>query len=60
MSRDDLPWERDADAPWEGGGLLWDSDTDEADGWRGEAHLRDWPEELAGPEYWLYKRMRDE
>ena len=27
-----------------------------ANGWRGLEHPEDWPEELAGPEYWLYKR----
>ena len=27
----------------------------EDDAWRGEEHLPDWPEEAAGPEYWMYK-----
>ncbi|MBA3443747.1 MAG: hypothetical protein H0T58_02675 [Gemmatimonadales bacterium] len=51
------PWESGGDPPWgqaetgcEAGG----------DGWRGELHGEDWPENLAGPEYWLYKRQRDE
>lgn len=26
------------------------------DSWRGDQHLEDWPESLAGPEYWLYKQ----
>jgi hypothetical protein len=53
--------------PWEsGGGLPWETpETDcdceaEADNWRGELHPDDWPENLAGPEYWLYKKQRDE
>ena len=25
--------------------------------WRAELPAEDWPEELAGPEYWMYKRM---
>lgn len=24
--------------------------------WRGEVHLPDWPEESAGPEYWMFKQ----
>lgn len=36
----------------------WD---DEHDAWRGDLHLGDWPEALAGPEYWLNLReMEDE
>jgi hypothetical protein len=31
----------------------WHSQPDE---WRGNVHLEDWPEHLAGPEYWLAKR----
>lgn len=27
--------------------------------WRGDAYLEDWPEELAGPEYWMYKAVLD-
>ena len=47
----------------DGGDLPWD--TPETDGsgrqaWRGGLHLDDWPENLAGPEYWLYKKQRDE
>ena len=56
----------DQDArPWESGGdLPWDTPDaeNEADleAWRGELHQDDWPESLAGPEYWLYKKQRDE
>lgn len=31
----------------------------EAEDWRGDQHLADWPENLAGPEYWFYKRLAD-
>jgi len=33
----------------------WRSDAGD-DLWRGGAHLADWPESSAGPEYWMYKR----
>ncbi len=51
--------------PWEsGGGLPWNApDADDesvVEMWRGDLHLDDWPENLAGPEYWLYKKQRDE
>ncbi|MDQ3224477.1 MAG: hypothetical protein M3Q75_13550 [Gemmatimonadota bacterium] len=51
--------------PWEtGGDLPWDTPDPEADAdnesWRGARHQDDWPENLAGPEYWLYKKQRDE
>jgi hypothetical protein len=32
----------------------------ETEAWRGDLHFDDWPENLAGPEYWLYKKQRDE
>jgi hypothetical protein len=36
-------------------------DSDDADeSWRGDQHLEDWPESLAGPEYWLYRKMDEE
>ncbi len=44
-----------------GTATLWDEpeepslDTDEA--WRGDVHLADWPEELAGPEYRMFKLL---
>ena len=40
----------------------WSTGQDEGEehsGWRGHQHFADWPEELAGPEYWLYKRMAE-
>ena len=40
----------------------WNTEQDEVEensGWRGHQHFADWPEELAGPEYWLYKRMAE-
>jgi len=56
MSQDERPWETGGDLPWK------DSvDEDQVDNtWRGDLHLDDWPENLAGPEYWLYKKQRDE
>jgi hypothetical protein len=49
-----LPWESGGDLPWETPEGDWDSADSEA--WRGEVHLGEWPENLAGPEYWLYKK----
>lgn len=40
----------------------WDNivlDVVEVELWRGDEHMADWPENLAGAEYWLYKRDRD-
>ena len=37
-----------------------DESEAESETWRGEFHQDDWPENLAGPEYWLYKKQRDE
>ena len=49
-----LPWESGGDLPWETPEGDWDSaDTD---AWRGDVHLGEWPENLAGSEYWLYKK----
>jgi hypothetical protein len=54
--QEERPWERGGDLPWQTS-----NDDDEGEGgWRGELHLDDWPENLAGPEYWLYKKQRDE
>jgi hypothetical protein len=54
--QDERPWERGGDLPWQEA-----EDEDQADCvWRGDLHLDDWPENLAGPEYWLYKKQRDE
>jgi hypothetical protein len=52
------PWETEGDLPWEAAAPGWQ--PAEPEGWRGEVHLEEWPEDLAGPEYWLYKRMREE
>ena len=54
--QDERPWETGGDLPWENS-----VDEDKADDtWRGDLHFDDWPENLAGPEYWLYKKQRDE
>ena len=54
--QDERPWETGGDLPWESS-----EDEDQTDnGWRGDLHFDDWPENLAGPEYWLYKKQRDE
>jgi hypothetical protein len=39
----------------------WDAEHESAsnEAWRGNEHLEGWPEELAGPEYWLYRRRQD-
>jgi hypothetical protein len=50
----------DDQAPWEGPADEQDDWQGSDDQWRGDTHLRDWPEELAGPEYWLFKNQRDE
>jgi hypothetical protein len=54
---DGRPWESSGDLPWDTPDGDWESNTD---AWRGTLHLGDWPENLAGPEYWLYKKMCDE
>ncbi len=28
--------------------------------WRGDVHFADWPEQLAGPEYWMYKKLAEQ
>ena len=55
---DGRPWESGGELPWDTPDGDWEPSTTEA--WRGTLHLRDWPENLAGPEYWLYKKMCDE
>jgi hypothetical protein len=49
-----LPWESGGDLPWDPPEGEWESADNEA--WRGDRHLGEWPENLAGPEYWLYKK----
>jgi len=51
------PWESGEDLPWD---PLAVESEDESETWRGALHQDDWPESLAGPEYWLYKKQRDE
>lgn len=55
---DGRPWEEEGDLPWD----TPDEEGEPADGeaWRGDLHLDDWPENLAGPEYWLFKNQRDD
>jgi hypothetical protein len=53
-----LPWETDGDLPWATSGSEWESPDKER--WRGDMHSDQWPEELAGPEYWLYKRLGED
>jgi hypothetical protein len=49
-----LPWESDGDlALGPAGGRLEPADSE---AWRGQLHTDEWPENLAGPEYWLYKK----
>ncbi len=56
--RERLPWESEGDLPWASNEAGWE--PLESDPWRGDVHLDQWPEELAGPEYWLYKKMGEE
>lgn len=51
----ETPWPADGDLPWD---IPEPESTD--DSWRGNEHFEDWPENLAGPEYWLYKNQEDE
>ena len=58
MSQEDgRPWDTGGDLPWD---TPDETEQSDADAWRGSLHLDDWPENLAGPEYWLYKKKRDE
>ena len=39
----------------------WRGELHRADeSWRGDVHFADWPEQLAGPEYWMYKKLAEE
>ncbi|MBA3759745.1 MAG: hypothetical protein H0X07_04370 [Gemmatimonadales bacterium] len=54
---DGRPWESEGDLPWD----TPESETaSDSQAWQGELYQDDWPENLAGPEYWLYKKQRDE
>lgn len=49
-----MSWEPGSgDLPWE------DEELDPEESWRGDVHGEDWPETLAGPEYWMYKDEDD-
>ncbi len=65
----ELPWESECaeEHPWESGGdLPWESGDDDSpeeaarEAWRGDLHTGAWPEDMAGPEYWMFRRDRDE
>lgn len=52
------PWESEGDLPWDTPEIEGEADSE---AWRGQLYQDDsWPENLAGPEYWLYKKQRDE
>ena len=57
------PWDSEGDAPWASSLSSWDS-PENADAWRGDLHhelqIEAWPEDLAGPEYWLYKKLGED
>ena len=56
--QDGRPWEGEGDLPWDTPDTDWESA--DAEVWRGDLHTDDWPENLAGPEYWLYKNQGDD
>ena len=58
FDEDRKPWETEGDLPWISEEAEWEAPDPEA--WRGEVHQGEWPEELAGPEYWLYKKLGEE
>lgn len=49
------PWESDDSPPF----IPQTFELPEDDTWKGDVHQDDWPEDLAGPEYWLFKKQRD-
>ncbi len=56
--------DEDARAEWLGDAGAWRGasaagEPDEEEGWRGEEHLRDWPEWDAGPEYHMWRRIAE-
>ena len=57
------PWESEGDAPWASSVPSWET-PETAEDWRGDLHhelqIEAWPEDLAGPEYWLYKKLGDD
>jgi hypothetical protein len=66
---DRKPWETDGDLPWlEHETFPWEEEEEEQPSWAStdaepgnqEDFLEAWPEDMAGPEYWLFKRLADE
>jgi hypothetical protein len=53
---------QEGDDFWRGESLVvWEdedetAESDSEDDWSSPSEFTDWPENLAGPEYWLYKR----
>jgi hypothetical protein len=54
---DERSWEGEGDQLWKTGGGWEPADSET---WRGDVHVNDWPESLAGPEYWLYKQDNED
>ncbi len=54
---DGRPWESEGALPWDTPESETESDSQ---AWQEKLYQDDWPENLAGPEYWLYKKQRDE
>ena len=53
----DLPWLERTTLPWEEDD--WTAELDEAEPSHQDEGTPGWPEECAGPEYWLYKNLLD-
>ena len=53
---DDRDWLGEDLSEWEGMEAEAEEDTETEAVWRGDLHPGDWPENMAGPEYWLFKR----
>lgn len=55
------------DESWRGETLaVWEGDVEDTlpsasdDAWRAGVHFDEWPEDLAGPEYWMFKNFGPE
>ena len=68
--QDRQPWETEGDLPWlEHEVLPWEQEPEEEEQlpwgaveeelWLASTEFADWPEDMAGPEYWLYKQMTE-
>ena len=55
----ELPWLEREELPWETDGDDW-LETSDPEPVRPVAWQEEWPENLAGPEYWLFKRQADD